>query len=294
MVGKAYEEAGMIKHGSKMIQAVSNANVPQITPEIRKQVLEPLAESKTGLFDTHPADRDRVASAVLEKAPGIFRLPAAPNSATHPAAEQREASAAIAARIETGHEHFDEAGDSLPATVLFRDFAQLSRTATVMFYEEQLERKIKPEELCSVASLVGAQEADFKAAKVLEEYLHGTASPLRPLPLPAEVASPLPTAEEAAQAVTTARERMLSLLEAYRADFKAYDDADTERIEQLLELLLPRGHLGVHRGSPTRNGSYRTRSRRCIRARSRVPRSSCTSTSTSPSRWSAASTSPRS
>ena len=31
MVGKAYEEAGMIKHGSKMIQAVSSADVPQIT-----------------------------------------------------------------------------------------------------------------------------------------------------------------------------------------------------------------------------------------------------------------------
>jgi geranyl-CoA carboxylase beta subunit len=31
IVGKASEQAGMIKHGSKMIQAVSNANVPQIT-----------------------------------------------------------------------------------------------------------------------------------------------------------------------------------------------------------------------------------------------------------------------
>lgn len=31
MVGKAYEQAGMIKHGSKMIQAVTNADVPRIT-----------------------------------------------------------------------------------------------------------------------------------------------------------------------------------------------------------------------------------------------------------------------
>jgi geranyl-CoA carboxylase beta subunit len=30
MVGRAHEEAGMIKHGSKMLQAVANANVPQI------------------------------------------------------------------------------------------------------------------------------------------------------------------------------------------------------------------------------------------------------------------------
>jgi geranyl-CoA carboxylase beta subunit len=31
MVGRAHEEAGIIKHGSKMIQAVTNASVPQIT-----------------------------------------------------------------------------------------------------------------------------------------------------------------------------------------------------------------------------------------------------------------------
>ena len=31
MVGRAYEEGGMIKHGSKMIQAVTSATVPQIT-----------------------------------------------------------------------------------------------------------------------------------------------------------------------------------------------------------------------------------------------------------------------
>ena len=31
IVGKAYEEGGIIKHGSKMIQAVTNATVPQIT-----------------------------------------------------------------------------------------------------------------------------------------------------------------------------------------------------------------------------------------------------------------------
>lgn len=31
MVGTAYEQAGMIKHGSKMVQAVSNARIPKIT-----------------------------------------------------------------------------------------------------------------------------------------------------------------------------------------------------------------------------------------------------------------------
>ncbi|WP_395694625.1 carboxyl transferase domain-containing protein, partial [Piscinibacter sp.] len=34
IVGKASEQAGMIKHGAKMIQAVANASVPQITLHI--------------------------------------------------------------------------------------------------------------------------------------------------------------------------------------------------------------------------------------------------------------------
>jgi geranyl-CoA carboxylase beta subunit len=37
MVGKAYEQAGMIKHGSKMIQAVTNATVPQHHADVRRQ-----------------------------------------------------------------------------------------------------------------------------------------------------------------------------------------------------------------------------------------------------------------
>jgi geranyl-CoA carboxylase beta subunit len=31
MVGTQYEQAGMIKHGAKMVQAVSNIRVPKIT-----------------------------------------------------------------------------------------------------------------------------------------------------------------------------------------------------------------------------------------------------------------------
>jgi hypothetical protein len=210
------------------LPALVLANVPQITPEIRKQVLEPLETSKTGLFDTHPADRDRIASAALEKAPGIFRMPARPDSKTHPDARQRDASAAQAATTEP--KHFGETGDSLPATVLFRDFAELSRTATVNFYEEQLEREVKPQELCSVASLVGSQEADIKAFKILEQYFHGTANPLRPFPMPADSVVAPSNADETTQAISSARERMMSLLEAYRSDFKQFDEADTDHL----------------------------------------------------------------
>ena len=38
IVGKASEQAGMIKHGSKMIQAVTNATVPQHHADVRRQL----------------------------------------------------------------------------------------------------------------------------------------------------------------------------------------------------------------------------------------------------------------
>jgi len=48
--------------------------------------------------------------------------------------------------------------------------------------------------------------------------------------LPAEVGLPPSNAEEATQTVSNARDRMLALLEAYRIDFKEYDEADSQHI----------------------------------------------------------------
>ena len=44
MVGKEYERLGMIKHGAKMIQAVSNVNVPKITIYWRKFLVQGIME----------------------------------------------------------------------------------------------------------------------------------------------------------------------------------------------------------------------------------------------------------
>lgn len=227
------------------LPALVLANVPQITPEIRKQVLEPMETARTGLFDTHPADRDRVASARLEKTPGIFRLPVAREPATHPDAGSRVASATAAATAEPAH--FDESSESLPATVLFRDFAELSREATLRFYAEQLERPIRLDELHPVASLVGAQEIEIQANKALQRYFQGTISPLRPLPVSSDAALPPANAEEIKRVLAEARTQMLALLEAYRGDFKEFDEADTSSLSAGVAEAVYRAGAGSHR-----------------------------------------------
>jgi hypothetical protein len=67
--------------------------------ELNEKIDEIIEESKTGLFDTHPADKDRIASAQAEQATGVF--------------------------------HNDE-----PASVLFRHFTAISQGVTWDFYRD--------------------------------------------------------------------------------------------------------------------------------------------------------------
>ena len=67
--------------------------------EVREETGRRVAESKTGLFDTHPCDTDRIRAAEALDAPGVFRSTDA-------------------------------------ATALFRDFASLSRQVTRLSYEK--------------------------------------------------------------------------------------------------------------------------------------------------------------
>lgn len=210
------------------LPALVLAKVPRITPEIRRDVLDPMESSKTGLFDTHPADRDRVASARLEKTQGIFRLPARFEGATHPDSQDRNAAARDAGVAEPAH--FGGSDEGLPASVLFRDFRQLARRATLEFYEQQLERKIRAEELHPVESLVGSLEADAQAARSLEGYFLGTCNPLRPLAFAADPVFLPVDVQEPGAALAKARERMQAQIEPYRVAFKEFDEADTEHL----------------------------------------------------------------
>jgi len=53
--------------------ALIMVNVDEKMPDkVRRQIKKSVEEEKTGWFDTHPCDKDRIASAQRENAPGIF------------------------------------------------------------------------------------------------------------------------------------------------------------------------------------------------------------------------------
>jgi Zn-dependent protease with chaperone function len=85
-----------------------------------------LSKSKTGLFDTHPAHGERLASARRENAPGVFHLDG-------------------------------------PATRLFKDFPRTSRAISLDLYRQVIGRRVKRDALVPVAALFGGGEAPGKA-----------------------------------------------------------------------------------------------------------------------------------
>ena len=169
------------------------ANVEQIPAEAQQLIDRQIAEHNTGLLDTHPCDRERIASARAEQAPGIFRL-------------------------------------AEPAAVLFRDFAALSKTATFDFYRQTFGKKFKLSDMHPVEQLLARQQKTQQDVKTLGRYLQGAFNVLRPLRLPGQISASGDPRETLVR-LKQARDEMLKAAPAYVAAFAAYDKADTQLLE---------------------------------------------------------------
>lgn len=101
-------------------------------------------EGKTGLLDTHPADSDRIASA----------------------------------RRETVTDPFDV---SLPSSVLFRDFAELSRRLSKDFYELQIGRRLRADELLDAESVREARRQESADVSAIPRVTGTACDPERAL-----------------------------------------------------------------------------------------------------------------
>lgn len=125
------------------------ANHQRYAGQISGQIDQLISEGKTGLFDTHPADCDRIASAARDAGKhgdGIF---------------------------------FSD----LPATALFRDFAALEKAASFSFYREILGDDLQPQDLVPATEALERTEKADADRDALGRYFPGTFSLLRPLVL---------------------------------------------------------------------------------------------------------------
>jgi hypothetical protein len=123
------------------------ANLKQLPKEAHDFVGKIIAESKTGVFDDHPSDQQRILAAHALAAPGVF--------------------------------HTD-----LPAQMLFGNFDALAKGVTWDYYCSIFGKLVDPKSLHSTDQLIARTEGDQAASKARDRFFAGTFSFLRPLRLP--------------------------------------------------------------------------------------------------------------
>jgi predicted Zn finger-like uncharacterized protein len=127
------------------------ANIPQIPEPLIAAFRQSMETTRTGLFDTHPADKDRIARALREApGPGIFHVEG-------------------------------------PATNVFRNFDALAKTSSLDMYKSALGPGITQDQLYEVSELVETQTAAQEGAAAAARFFLGAWNPARRLPMPAQV-----------------------------------------------------------------------------------------------------------
>lgn len=205
-LGSFYQEGRLADNLPRLIMA----NVGQIPAELRAKLQQSIAESRTRLLDTHPSDKDRIARARREKAPGVF--------------------------------HSDR-----PAHILFSDFDALARNVTWDVYCGIFGVKFRREAMHPTEELLARQSKEDEARRALVRYFQGAFSPLRPLPLAGQLPAAAADPRACAARLRTERQRMLQLKPTYEKSFATYDQADTHTIEADQAVALGKADFKVRR-----------------------------------------------
>ena len=154
------------------------ANIPQIPEPVIAAYRQAMETAPTGLFDTHPGDKDRIARTQRE-APdaGIFQLDG-------------------------------------PATDVFQDFDALAKTASLDMYKSAVGPGITSDQLFEVTELVETQTAAQEGDQAAGRFFLGALGLFHRLPLPQEYPSAPDDLKAAKQTLVQARKD----LESTRAD----------------------------------------------------------------------------
>jgi hypothetical protein len=161
------------------------ANVAQIPPEALETIDERVTEGKTGLFDTHPCDRERIFHAHAEDADGVFALDG-------------------------------------PGSDVFRDFDGLCRASTLDFYRLNFGKHgFDKDSLRPVGDVVRTTTAAVAGHKALERFYQGVFDPLRPFLLPEIPPSAPEDPASLKKVLDSARRKMASNIDDYEASARS-------------------------------------------------------------------------
>jgi Zn-dependent protease with chaperone function len=226
----SWEEGRLVDN----LPALILANEGQIPEDTRQKILTVhFTEAQTGLFDTHPCDRDRIASARELKAKPLFKL-----DISHPTIRET-----IAQVQET-----DAAGlfsSSPPASILFKDFDGRSLRTSLDYYRGVFGKEVMPKNLVSASAMVQSQDEEWEYSRSLNRFSQGLFNVLRPLGLPDGPIKPPSNPKEILQTIRSTREMIRASGAKYTPALESFNDLEGQIVEafQIRALLDAGFHL---------------------------------------------------
>jgi len=164
----------------------------RLPTEVSEALDKAVRESKTGWFDTHPADADRVRAAEAEAATGVL----------------------------TGEE---------PATGLFADFSTTSQLVTKTYYRDECELDLDGVHFSPLSEMAAEASTQADSQRAMKEFfgeLLSIRSLLSVRAVDMAMEAPKPTREE----LEAARTRQQALLEKVPEQMKELMEADTDEV----------------------------------------------------------------
>ena len=211
---EAWREGRLGDDLPKLIASKSEA----LPEETRAAVEQHALAAQTGLFDTHPSDRQRVARAEKAALPGVFDLDA-------------------------------------PASVVFADFAGICRQMTLDYYEDAIGPEVRDTTLVSASELMEHRERLDAEGEAVDRYFPVLMPRSRPfflgcarVPEPTQPKELLARLEQLHAAV---QERFEPIVEVYQRHRQQDDrQVDAESAEALAEAGLRPDAEAFHLPSP--------------------------------------------
>ncbi len=142
-LGNFYRDGRLVDDMPRLLMS----NLKQLPREAQDFVTQSIGEAKTGWFDTHPADKDRIAASAAERARGVFL-------------------------------------SELPACVLFSNFDAACKGVTWDYYCSVFGKLVDPKSLHSTTELLARTESEQAASQARDRFFAGAFSMLQPLSLP--------------------------------------------------------------------------------------------------------------
>ena len=189
-LGSSHQEGRLVDD----IPTLARLNASKLPTQAKQFVTQAIETGKTGLFDTHPCDRDRIASARAEEAAGVLRLDA-------------------------------------PAAALLSDFSAQSKATTWEFYREVFGDGVKKSALEPVEAAAASHAQQEEADQRLSGYFQQAVRAYRPLPLGSGFLAAPENPRATLEKLKAARQAVADGAAEARELLKKHDKADEKLTE---------------------------------------------------------------